>query len=118
MRQFRTAVAAVLSLIALFSAMLVSSPAQTASAAPAAQRESACEANPGKEAYPNVLLLGETTTITLTFNAVCAGETNPLHMVFVLDESGSMQGDPINQLQQAVKTIIRGMDLPLSLIHI
>ena len=112
MRQFRTAFAAVLSLIALFSAMLVSSPTRTASAAPAAQRVSACEANPGKEAYPNVLLLGETTTITLTFNAVCAGETNPLHLVFVLDESGSMQGDPINQLKQAVKTIIRGMALP------
>lgn len=36
----------------------------------------------------------------------------PLHLVFVLDESGSMQGDPINQQQQAVKTIIRGMALP------
>jgi len=111
MRHFRAAVIAVLSIVALFGAMLTSSPARIAGAAPAAQRESACEANPNKEAFPNVLLLGETTTITLTFNAVCAGETTPLHLVFVLDESGSMQGEPINQLKSAVKTIIRGLNL-------
>lgn len=83
-----------------------------AQAAPLPQRDSTCIPEPRAEASPSVLLLGETTDIRLSFNATCPGDATPLHLVFVLDESGSMQGDPINEQQQAVKSIIRSLELP------
>jgi Mg-chelatase subunit ChlD len=74
--------------------------------------ESTCIPEQNKVAYPNVLLLGEETTVTLTVKAICAAEAFPLHIVLVLDSSGSMAGEKNAQLKKAVKTMIKGLDLP------
>ncbi len=64
-----------------------------------------------KVAYPNVLLLGEETNITLTVRALCAPEAFPLHIVLVLDASGSMAGQKNQELKAAVKQMVRELDL-------
>ncbi len=74
-------------------------------------RESSCIADGQKHAFPKVLLLGETTTITLTARAVCAGEQIPLHIVLVLDASGSMAGDPTRQMKDAAKKLIEKLGM-------
>lgn len=73
--------------------------------------ESPCYAETGKSAVPKVLLLGETTEVTLQLAAVCAGETSPIHIVLVLDASGSMQGQPTSQMKDAATWLVRELEL-------
>jgi Mg-chelatase subunit ChlD len=75
------------------------------------QNESSCSSEHHKVAFPDILLLGETTTITLTVHADCASELFPLHIVFVLDASGSMEGQPTRQMKNAVTNVIEDLDL-------
>ncbi len=101
----------------LFSLGLALAPLLPADAAPQAavpqQRgeESTCVPESNKVAYPNVLLLGEETNITLTVRALCAPEAFPLHIVLVLDASGSMAGQKNAELKAAVKQMVRQLDL-------
>lgn len=87
-------------------------PAPTA-AAPLVQTRatSQCITNLQVEVTPAVLLRGETAVVTYRAGASCPISA-PLHLVFALGEPGSMRGEPINQLSQAVKTIVRGLQLP------
>ncbi|RIL08344.1 hypothetical protein DCC79_14045 [bacterium] len=80
--------------------------APTATPAP-----SACIADATKYAYPHTVLLGETLSITLTFRAVCPAGATPLHVVLVLDASGSMAGEPSRQMKDAAKMLIDRLDL-------
>lgn len=73
--------------------------------------ESPCVPEYSKVAYPKVILFGETVDITLTVKALCAGERFPLHIVLVLDGSGSMQGTPTQQMKQAASRLIRSLDM-------
>ena len=86
------------------------SPASRA-VAQGGQNNSTCVGDGQKIAFPRVLLLGETTNITLTIKAVCAGQQLPLHIVLVLDASGSMSGDPNRQMKDAAKKLIDRLDL-------
>ncbi len=67
-----------------------------AAAAPLAQstEPSPCILSADASAQPRVMLLGETTAITLGVDYTCPYEPVPLHVVFVLDGSGSMTGEP------------------------
>jgi Mg-chelatase subunit ChlD len=76
-----------------------------------AGEESTCLAERNKVAAPNVLLLGEITNVTLTVKAVCAAEAFPLHIVLVLDASGSMAGQKNADLKKAIKNMIRDLRL-------
>jgi uncharacterized protein YegL len=64
-----------------------------------------------KVAYPKTILLGEEIGITLTVKAVCAGERIPLHIVLVMDGSGSMAGTPSQKMKQAAEILVRGLQL-------
>ena len=116
MRRFRSlcvALAAVsvlgLSLAALSEARVAAAPAE----APAVQGrgESSCVAVNRKEASPKVILLGETVDITLTVTALCAGEQFPLHIVLVLDGSGSMAGEPNREMKKAARNLIQRLNM-------
>jgi uncharacterized protein YegL len=57
--------------------------------------------------------LGQWSQVTLRVTATCPFTQGlPLHVVLVLDSSGSMAGEKNAQLKKAVKTMIKGLDLP------
>jgi Mg-chelatase subunit ChlD len=90
---------------------------QTAEASPQqavpqqAGEQSPCQPVYNKIAEPNVILYGEEVDITLTVKALCAGERFPLHIVLVLDGSGSMQGQKTRQMKIAAARLIRGLEM-------
>jgi len=90
------------------------SPSRGAVARPVAQGTSApspCLAVHNKTAGPATLLLGGTATVTLTVTALCAGEVLPLHIVLVLDASGSMEGEGTFEMKKGARELIKALDL-------
>lgn len=112
MRRLLSVVLGLLVIGILGGSMIALAPVEAApSPAPLNQAESSCVADGQKVANPKVLLLGETTSITLTVKAICAGEQLPLHIVLVLDASGSMAGDPNRQMKDAAKKLIERLNM-------
>ena len=73
--------------------------------------DSPCTVTVSKRAVPSSVLLGETVDVTLTVTALCTGEQFPLHIVLVLDASGSMSGVPEREMKKAAKELIRTLNL-------
>lgn len=116
LRRFRTLFVALAAVSVLGLSLTTLSRAQVSAApseAPAAQGrgESSCVAVNRKDASPKVILLGETVDITLTITALCAGEQFPLHIVLVLDGSGSMAGDPNREMKKAARNLVQRLGL-------
>jgi uncharacterized protein YegL len=66
-----------------------------------------------KVAAPAVLPLGYATTLTLTAKPSCPGVVSPtLHIVLVLDASGSMAGQPHHNMIEGSRRFVRALDLP------
>ena len=63
-------------------------------------------------ADPAVLLLGEELTVTLGVQATCPNLESPLHVVLVLDGSGSMSGQKTQQMKAAAARFVRDLELP------
>jgi uncharacterized protein YegL len=98
-------------------ALLAASPVPvvtTARASAPRQRapDSPCTVEAQKVAYPRVLLMGESTRVTLTVKPTCPDEDYPLHIALVLDASGSMAGERNAMLKAAVKDLVAGLRLP------
>ncbi len=74
--------------------------------------QSACIAIHRKVASPSTLLLGETTSITLTSRLTCPAMTCALRLALVLDGSGSMAGNPTKEMKEAAVQLIRDLGLP------
>lgn len=74
--------------------------------------ESPCTVEVQKVAYPRVLLMGESTRVTLTVKPTCPDEDYPLHIALVLDASESMAGERNALLKAAVKDMVTGLRLP------
>ena len=112
MRRFLAGMVGVIAL-GVLGLSLVAMEGGAASASPAMQGgiESACIAVNKKEASPDVILLGETVDVTLTITALCSGEQFPLHIVLVLDASGSMTGDPEREMKKAAKELVRNLNM-------
>jgi Mg-chelatase subunit ChlD len=114
MRRFLSLGLVALVIVLAGIALVALTPAEAApqQASPAQSGEvSPCQPVYNKIADPNVVLYGEEVDITLTVKALCAGERFPLHIVLVLDGSGSMQGQPTQQMKQAAARMIRGLDM-------
>lgn len=75
-----------------------------------AQGESACAARVGRDVAPQRLPRGEHVDITMTVQADCSAVETPLHVVFVLDSSGSMAGEPLAQMQEAVWRVVGALE--------
>ena len=77
-----------------------------------AQSESLCELVPDKVASPPQILLGETVRVTLTLDASCPSESNPLDVVLVVDESASMKdAGKIENARAAARAFLDEMKL-------
>lgn len=59
---------------------------------------------------PSALLLGETAEITLGVTPICAQGRERLHLVLVLDASGSMQGERIRALKDGARALVDDLD--------
>ncbi len=112
MRRFLAGVVGVMTLGVIGSSLAVMGGG-SASASPAMQGgvASSCIAVNKKEASPEVILLGETVDVTLSVTALCSGEQFPLHIVLVLDNSGSMTGEPEREMKKAAKELVRNLNL-------
>jgi uncharacterized protein YegL len=102
----------------IFSAILMSlANTDVAQARPELQAgpnpdQSPCVVDIRQRARPDMLLLGETTSVTITVKPTCAGARPPMHIVLVLDASGSMGGGPTQQMKDAAYRLLDLLDLP------
>jgi len=106
----RTCMAAVLlaaSALALLAA--IHAPALTLA------QGSSCEATLTRTVSPETVTLGDLVTVTLRFDAKNCPELeskpNPLHIVYAIDVSGSMAGQPLTDTLEAVRQGLAGLDL-------
>ncbi len=60
---------------------------------------------------PRAFLLGATTVVTFRVRFGCPAESMPLHIVLVLDASGSMAGEPSREMQGAARELIDRLNL-------
>lgn len=79
--------------------------------APAAAQpqESACVAQLTRRVNPETVTLGEEVTVTTVFKADCSKSSDPLHLVFALDVSGSMAGKPLTDTVSVLRTWTRNL---------
>lgn len=64
-------------------------------------------------ASPAIVPLGYSTRVTMSLRADCpVTATAPLHVVLVLDGSGSMSGDRTNLMKAAARQFVADLDLP------
>jgi uncharacterized protein YegL len=81
-------------------------------AAPAQLAESPCTVVADRDAAPAVVPLGQWSKLTMRVRATCPiTALQPLHLVLVLDASGSMAGEKNGQMKKAVKQLIRDLKL-------
>lgn len=73
--------------------------------------ESTCIAEANQIGYPNVLLLGETTGLTLTVRALCAAPASLLHVVLVLDGSPGVTDAARRYEQETALEVVEALDL-------
>lgn len=73
---------------------------------------SPCVVDIRHRARPDMVLLGETTSVTITVKPTCVGDRPPMHIVLVLDASGSMAGGPTGQMKLAASRLVELLDLP------
>ena len=80
--------------------------------ATAAAERSTCLPEYRMTAWPDVVLLGESVGVTITAKALCGERRIPLHLVLVLDGSGSMAEDGKSQrMKQAARRLVEGLEL-------
>ncbi len=114
MRRFFLVALALLVVLVTGALLATQMPVEASPAsAPVLQRgeDSPCVPEENKYIEPKVVLLGETTKVTLQATVLCAGETYPLHIVLVLDASGSMAGNPTKEMKEAAVQLVRDLDM-------
>ncbi len=65
----------------------------------------------GEKIATERVYLGDTADVTLTFKARCAGYTMPLHIVLVMDGSGSMEGSKNRRMTDGAMELVRRLRL-------
>ncbi|MEO8082184.1 MAG: vWA domain-containing protein [Ardenticatenales bacterium] len=99
----------------LAATSLAAAPAPAAAQSPTAtptRSLSTCVARPTKELWPPVVGLGATVDVRLTVSfRGCPGYVGPLHVVLVLDGSGSMASGGEEQLKKAARDLIDKLNM-------
>ncbi len=72
-------------------------------------RDSTCTIEHRASAAPPVALVGETVATSLTVVPLCGTESHPLHVVLVLDASGSMTGERLTDMQDAAARFVQDL---------
>ena len=104
-------------LISFLAILVLSVPGlagrSVAQASPAEQIEasSPCRTYGKVSTQPNTMLFGEYFTTTIRVDAACADYGDALHIVLVLDASGSMAGGPTNAMKKAARQFINRLAL-------
>ncbi len=75
------------------------------------QNGSPCLVDLQQRARPGLMLLGETTELEIRARATCPKDL-PLHLVLVVDGSGSMVGQPNQETKDALRDFVQALDLP------
>lgn len=75
-----------------------------------------CRAYPDKTASPPEIWIGETVDVSLTARGGCGSDvlTEPLDIVLIIDESGSMNGEKIRTTREAAMDFVEEVDLSVS----
>lgn len=107
-RRHRILAAAAMASIFLLAMLLAASSLPSSRAQP---RDSHCETRAQRMLHPERVALGESVHVTLTFHADCWLPPDPLHLVFVVDASESMNGPKLDAAVEALHKLIRGLDL-------
>lgn len=76
----------------------------------------ACRHYPDKRAAPSEIWLGETVDVRLTVRGGCGRQelNEPLDVILIVDESGSMQGERNATARAAARNFVAEIDLELS----
>ncbi len=111
MRQVQ-AVAAATVLLLITAAALGGLNLRPAHAGPLRQAPGAspCSVAADKVASPSVIGLGEVASVNFTMRFTCP-DAGKIHLVMVLDASGSMAGDPTRKMKFAMTTLVDRFDL-------
>lgn len=75
------------------------------------QNESSCVAIQHMTAPPLVMLINSSYDMTSTVTTLCAGESEQLNVVLVLDGSSSMAGTPATDVKRNARELIDRLDL-------
>lgn len=75
-----------------------------------------CRHYPDKTAAPPLIWLGETVDVSLTVRGGCGSTevAEPLDILLIIDESGSMNGEKIRIARQAAQDFVAEVDLSIS----
>lgn len=75
-----------------------------------------CRNYPDKTASPPLIWLGETVDVRLTLRGGCGSlaSNEPLDIVLIIDESGSMTGEKIRIAREAARDFVAEVDLSIS----
>ncbi len=75
------------------------------------QVPSSCTLDVEQQAWPPVILSGETTELRIRVEPNCAQAEPPRHFVLVVDGSGTMAGQPAGQRDAALRHFVASLDL-------
>ncbi len=71
-----------------------------------------CVTAAGSRAHPELLLAGETTTVTVHSEMVCAGLAAPFHVTFVVVQSEGIGDQELQDIKSNLTRLLQQMDLP------
>lgn len=119
MRRFSPLVLSLGSLLAILLALGAVATTSAAPETPSLQpvyplelNSSPCYLEVTQSVQPPVVLLGETTNVIQSFTPVCAGESEPLHVVMAIDVSADMEvSRSLGTLSGTALEVARGLNL-------
>ena len=111
--KFRPVLLGMACLFAMYASLAGLGPANDLAHADTLQqaRVSPCKANVTRSVSPGFVLRGETATVRLSTNFICPGETVTLHLVLVLDASGTMSGTRTAEMKREARRLIDRLDM-------
>lgn len=97
------------SIAALAAAMLLAAGPASASPAAPTPELSDCVLQPRRTVLPDLLLQGESATITLALGGYCPPTVSTMHMVMVLDGSASVSRESSRRMNEGAKGLMHDL---------